>query len=241
MEISNTNKTFGAERADVQRLVYGISHDMGAPLRAVVQLSSMLKERLGNRLDEREGYWLQLIEDSGLHAQKMIESLSIYSRLSTNRQQNRQFKLKKVFEKVLLKLDAEIQQSSAKITIDGEWPEYNGCEDQWLMMVTCLIQNALLYQPKDVGHVPLITVSCSQITENLRIIIEDNGIGVRENLWSVLTTPFKRLQSDSEYPGIGMGLTYCERIAVLHCGTLEIGQSSLGGMAVSYIEKMESI
>jgi len=63
--------------------------------------------------------------------------------------------------------------------------------------------------------------------------VEDNGIGVTENLWPVLTTPFKRMQSDTDYPGIGMGLTYCDRIAELNGTDLTFGLSALGGLAVT--------
>ncbi len=235
IEITGKKHASSDQGADIQKLVYGISHDMSAPLRAVVQLSQMLKIRLGDKLDEKENYWLQLIEDSGCHAQKMIEALLVYSRLSTHRQPDTKFSLQQTLEQALTGLNSQIKEKSANIQITGDWPEFTGCEEQWLQLFTCLLQNSLLYQPNDADHTPQIIICCQINAEQLRISIEDNGIGVKENLWPVLTTPFKRMQSEKDYPGIGMGLTYSERIAKLHGGSLSIGPSSLGGIAVIYL------
>jgi len=223
-----------AKNTSVDNMVYGISHDMGAPLRAVVQLSQMLKKRVGDRLDERESYWLQLIEESGSHAQKMIEALLIYSRLSTNRSPDSSFFIKQTVEQAISALRSEIEKMSADIQIEGEWFEVSGCEEQYLLMFSCLLKNALLYQPKDENHKPCIIIRSKKINGKVQISIEDNGIGVQEKLWEVLSTPFKRLQSEENYSGIGMGLTYCEKIAELHGGALNIGLSSLGGMSITF-------
>ncbi|MFT5397913.1 MAG: two-component system sensor histidine kinase KdpD, partial [Gammaproteobacteria bacterium] len=58
----------------------------------------------------------------------------------------------------------------------------------------------------------------------LQICVEGNGIGVDESQWDAIATPFKRLNSDKDYPGMGMGmgmgmgLALCCRIAQVHGG-----------------------
>lgn len=231
-------KTVNASETDsgVQKMVFGISHDMSAPLRSVVQFSQLLKNRVGDKLDEKEIYWLQLIEEGGIQAQKMIDALLCYSRLSTNRQPDTTFQLNKPLEDTIATLDGLIQQQSASINFEGEWPEYTGCEEHMALFFNYLIHNALLYQPKEKDHKPLINISCTQTNGKLQIRIEDNGIGVQETLHSAITTPFKRMQSNADYAGIGMGLTYCERISELNGASMKIEKSSLGGLAVVYTE-----
>lgn len=223
--------------SSVQKMVYGISHDMGAPLRAVVQFSQMLKNRVGDKLSEKENYWLQLIEESGCHAQKMIEALLIYSRLTTHRPADSQFSLSQPLKQALADLNNIIESKSAIIEISGDWPEYTGCEEQWVMYFNYIIHNAVHYQPKDTEHVPQISIQCLQTNKKIRISIDDNGIGVKENLFDVITTPFKRMQSEKDYSGTGMGLSYCDQIAELHGGEIRFEQSSLGGLSVIYIEE----
>ncbi len=225
--------------SSVQKLIYGISHDMSAPLRAVVQLSQMLKMKAGDKLNDKETYWLQLIEESGSHAQKMIEALLIYSKLTTHRQPDSSFQLIQPLEQAVSALSNITQDKSATIKIEGDWPQYTGCEEQWALLFNCLIHNALLYQSKETENHPQVIIRCEQSKQQLVVSVEDNGIGVQESLWPALTTPFKRMQSDKDYLGLGMGLTYCERIAELHNGNLQIKKSTLGGLAVIYTECLQ--
>jgi len=168
----------------------------------------------------------------------MVETLSVYSRLTTHRPPDSQFTLTKPLKQALTNLNDNIKSTSAIIEIRGNWPKYTGCEEQWLMYFSYVIHIALLYQKNDVEHIPNITIQCIQVEKMLRISIEDNGIGVKENLLDIITIPFKRMQSDKDFPGIGMGLSYCEHIAELHGGELKIGLSSQGGLAVIYAEKL---
>lgn len=218
----------------IQKIVYGISHDMSAPLRAVVQFSQLLKNRLSDRLDEKETYWLQLIEENGSHAQKMIEALLTYSRLSTENLPEESFLLQDVLHRSLSKLDAQITEQSANIVVEGDWPGVLGCEQHWFKLFSEVLRNALLYQPKEINHKPQVTIRCEQSPGQVLVCIEDNGIGVKNTMLDVITTPFKRLHAEQDYPGIGMGLSYCERIAELLGGQLEIVTSASGGLAVTY-------
>lgn len=233
----NTTKSFEVNHSDtnsgVYKLVHGISHDMSAPLRAVVQLTQMLKKRVGDKLDEKETYWLQLIEDSGCHAQKMIEALLVYSRLGNNNEPESEFLLKESIEKIIHEQNDQIQKISAEVRIEGDWPLISGNEARWQQYFSHIVSNALLYQPKQADHKPVVIIRGTPTNTGFTITVEDNGIGVTENLWPVLTTPFKRMQSDTDYPGIGMGLTYCDRIAELNGTDLTFGLSALGGLAVT--------
>ena len=62
-------------------LIDAISHDMGAPLRAVVQFSRLLIEDVSDRLDDEQQHWLQLINENGDKAQAMLSALQRYSKL----------------------------------------------------------------------------------------------------------------------------------------------------------------
>ena len=70
---------------------------------------------------------------------------------------------------------------------------------------------------------------------NRRIEIEvaDDGPGIPEHLREEAVQPFARLDSARarDTGGFGLGLSIVERIARMHGGTLELGQSHLGGLA----------
>ncbi|WP_027859588.1 sensor histidine kinase [Marinobacterium jannaschii] len=219
---------------DLQKLVYGLSHDMGAPLRAVVQFSQLIGRRLDGRLDEKEQYWLALIQENGERAQQMIDALLVFSRLQSQRQPDSSFSLARLIDSVLQKLGRHYDISVVKIG-HVELPEVTGCYGHWQLLLENVLKNALQYHPPEAGHQPQVVLQCLQHQETIQVSVEDNGIGVSDTALELLVTPFKRLQSGHDYEGIGMGLTFCERIVRLNDGALLFAHSPQGGLAVTFI------
>ncbi len=229
------------EQESLQQIVYGISHDMGAPLRSVVRFSELLQTRLDGRLDETERYWLQLVQHSGEKGQAMIDALLRYSRLATQMDTPKSIVLNQlvstVVEEQLRKhlprhYDAD---TSSLCKVTSPLPDIVGSYNHWYLFFSCIIDNAFLYQPlSDSAHIPYIHIYSEKINNITRIIIEDNGIGASSEQRLNLTRPFMRGWSEQDYPGIGMGLAYCDRVAQLHGGLLSFNQSSIGGLAVNY-------
>ncbi len=235
-DMSNNDSVIAAEEDSEREFVYSISHDMGATLRSIIQFSQLLSVRLSDRLDEKETYWLQLIRENGLKAQKMVDTLLVYSRLSSQKMPDSKLNLHDLLRRVLHTHNDEIEKIKASIVISNRLTDIVGCEEHLFLLLSSLIENALLYQPKDKQHNVKLHISCNQINGMLQICVEDNGIGVPEAYWPRLTLPFKRMQAEEDYPGLGMGLAFCKQITKLHGGALSFGLSSMNGFAVIYRE-----
>jgi len=222
--LSSTDERF-------QQWVYALSHDMGAPLRAVVQFSLLLSRKMDERLDEKERYWLHLIHENGALGQSMIEGLLAYSRLSTHSWNfNEEVSLRASLESGVRAL--EMSQDIKPINIDTTELSHTieGNFDLWQQYFAHLLDNSLKYQFPE--STPMIRVSSKQENGYLSILVEDNGVGVKTEKFEDITLPFKRLVSPKDYPGVGMGLSYCQRIAELHKGRLSFSASPLGGLSV---------
>jgi signal transduction histidine kinase len=94
-----------------------------------------------------------------------------------------------------------------------------------------LISNALKFSKNDVP--PVISISSRTITpqeanaRNLKkpvpyieFIVADNGIGFNPEFSEQIFTIFQRLNSKYEYPGTGIGLALCRKIALNHEGEM---------------------
>ncbi|MDE1461909.1 sensor histidine kinase [Spartinivicinus poritis] len=225
------------EEQELDDLAYGISHDIGGCLRGIISFSEMLHKRLAYKLDDKENYWFQLLQDNNNKAQLMINSLLIYSRLHQSKSQtniNLSRLIQQIFKEVKQKYQGDIYKNM-EISMPTHFPVFTGIEEHWRLYYTYIIDNAFLYQPKNSpGHTPKIWVHCSEQPESkFKITVEDNGIGVSDQQLGKLIRPFMREQSEKDYPGIGMGLTLCARIVQLNKGVIELDHSSTGGLAVS--------
>ncbi len=94
-----------------------------------------------------------------------------------------------------------------------------------------LIANALKYQKEDA--IPEVIIS-SRVVDNakVRVEVQDNGIGIKEDHFNDIFTMFKRLHAKNEYEGTGIGLAVCKKIVERHGGT--IGVSSTYGQGSTF-------
>ena len=93
-----------------------------------------------------------------------------------------------------------------------------------------LINNSLKYSNKDVK--PIITIKCEKVlvsTVSLNInsdkkyyklSFSDNGIGFEQQFSESIFTLFKRLHSNENLPGTGIGLAICKKIVENHQGAI---------------------
>ena len=92
-----------------------------------------------------------------------------------------------------------------------------------LRAVGNLISNACKY-----GRTRVV-VAASDDRAQVMIEVDDDGPGIPSEQRRQVFEPFKRLQSDSSYPGAGLGLALVRRISRRLGGEVAISTSPLGG------------
>lgn len=95
------------------------------------------------------------------------------------------------------------------------------------IMLQNLLHNAIKYTP------PRGKITVDLYTENGHIClsIADSGPGINQQKRDRLLQRFYR-DSDSNIPGIGLGLSIVKRIVDIHQGQIQLGVSDLGGLLV---------
>ena len=100
------------------------------------------------------------------------------------------------------------------------------------LLLINLVGNASKYTPEQ-GQIQL---TLQQEGQKVRLLVEDSGPGIAPEEYSRVFERFYRVGGDrhqSGQPGSGLGLAIVQDIALLHQGSLTLGRSVLGGLAVT--------
>ena len=93
-----------------------------------------------------------------------------------------------------------------------------------------LISNAIKYSSEDKS----ITITLDKVNENeIKITIQDQGIGIPENEIKYLLEPFYRASNIGSVKGTGFGMSIVKRFIELHKGHLAITSMLKQGTTVA--------
>lgn len=227
-ELAETNEALRHSNEELAQYAYVASHDLQEPLRKIRMFASMLGERepLGSHNTTLAGKIGQAAERMSL----LIRDLLEFSRLLKSDALMRPVDLKDLVNVVVNDFELIVQEKGA-IVETGPMPVIEAIGLQMNQLFYNLIGNALKFSRP--GVVPRIRVSSRPLTpEELRvhlskpqpagryhlICVEDNGIGFDKRYAEQIFEIFKRLQGREIYPGSGIGLALCRRIAGNHGG-----------------------
>lgn len=195
-------------------LLYGVSHDLGAPLRHVSEFSKLLRHSAQDRLSEKELQWLDFMQSAGEQSQQMLQGLLSASRILSDSDSNltEDCSLQQVVEdcwQQLLQPHASgASRDVSRITFtnltDGHRLSANST-----MLSQCLHEllcNAVYFQQPGDHHPCWIRVEAHEDEVGVLLRVIDNGIGIDEKLCQNIMRPFKRLRPDLHPNGLGLGL-----------------------------------
>ena len=128
---------------------------------------------------------------------------------------------------IIKDLDVTIKEKKANIEA-AILPVVEGNPIRLRQLFTNLLGNALKYSKKDVT--PHINIRAENSNNHVAIKVKDNGIGFEEEYKEKIFGLFERLHTRGQYPGTGIGLSICKRIAELHHGSIS-AISTLGEYA----------
>jgi len=115
-----------------------------------------------------------------------------------------------------------LQNKNGKIDVSYKADEPNviGNFDHLTNVFVNILDNALKYSE----NVPIIKISTKTIDDYLKIIIEDNGIGMDKSTKRLIFDKFYRKERGNihDVKGHGLGLSYVKKIIDLHRGKIEL-------------------
>lgn len=204
-----------ADNGELDRLLFAIGHDLQAPLNSLHSNAQWLGERLAGADPETESVVRELAALAG-RMQQMLDGLLELSTLRAGVREPELVELEEVLDDAMANLKSDIDRAGATIEVQP-LPSLVVNRQQILQVFQNLLANALKFRGV---RVPRIRVSAQETRESLRILFEDNGIGIDPKDLSRIFGMFQRLHGEREYPGLGIGLALCQQIVRGHGGEL---------------------
>jgi signal transduction histidine kinase len=183
---------------------------MRAPLRAIQSFGQILSEDAKSRLIEKDTAILSKMVSAAGRLDRLIQEVLVYTRLS---KQELTPAVIEVGEMVndLIDERPEFQPPAADVRFKGTSLKIVAHDASFAQCVGNLLHNAVKFVPKD--RTPVVRVTTERHDNMVRVIIEDNGIGIDEAGQRRLFQMFQRIVSPGDYDGTGVGLALVRKAA----------------------------
>ncbi len=205
-----------------------VSHELRTPLNAMIGFSSLIRDGVLGTVSEQQAHPLDIIHRSG---QQLLDLVTEILDLTSIEAGNLKVEVGPQGLRPLLEEQCEsLQVQAAERGIElrpvqcDEILEVLVDRRRFSQVMRNLLSNAVKFT--DTGHV---AVTARRISGDVRINVQDTGIGIAPDQLSLLFQPFARVRGSSAgvRPGTGLGLAICRRIVEAMGG--QIGVDSTVG------------
>lgn len=214
--LGRANAELARSNQELQQFAYIASHDLQEPLRAIGGFSGLLARRYRSQLDTQAQEYLDFLSAAATRMQRMIVDLLDYSRLGHEPRPFQPVHLRDALDAALSLLQTAVQELGVEFLI-GDLPTVQGDSQQLTQLFQNLVGNALKFHSDE----PLsIMISGRRSGSEWVVSVRDNGIGIEPEKAADVFQIFRRLHSQEQYPGTGIGLAVCKRIVERHRGRI---------------------
>jgi len=238
VERSNLNRAIAEQRKALEVFARVVVHDMKAPTQSILGFAKLIEAFLSKDQFDREKVVVQShrIVEGAQRMNRLLDQLHTYTQADAQ-PKFETLLLDKLIADVLANLDSIIRSRSVRIHYD-HLPMICGDHAQLSQLLQNLISNGIKYCRADK---PEIAIQAEHQSETGDCIVEirDNGIGIPKDHWEDIFEPFKRLHSNGDYEGTGLGLATCKKIVERHGG--EIWCRSRPGEGTSFFFSLPAV
>ena len=191
-----------------------VSHEIQSPLNTIISYLSILKEETFD-MNETSKVSINAIEKASYKMKNYMNALIDYTNIGKNSTKEKII-IEPFFKHLEKKLSPLIEQNQTELDIVSETNFLIGYKKELQILLFNIIENALKFRKKE------STTKIKIIEQNNEVVIsiKDNGIGIAEENFEIIFDAFKKLHSQDDFPGSGMGLTICKKIVELHKGKI---------------------
>lgn len=204
----------------MEEFSYSVSHDLRAPLRAMQGYASALLEDYQGKVLDSEGVdYLQRIANAGLRMDRLTRDVLVYSKIPRTSLQLHAVPLDKLVSDIALQY-SENKTQGTEIAVETPLLPVIGNDSFLAQAISNLVDNAVKFTSP--GKTPQIRIWTEAREGNVRLWVEDNGIGVRPEHQKRIWGMFERVHPQTKFDGTGIGLAIVRKTIERMNGTMGV-------------------
>jgi two-component system, sensor histidine kinase and response regulator len=206
--IQKLNDELKDANSELEAFSYTVSHDLRAPLRCISGYAEVLLEDYGSRLDDEGRSHLLALDRASKRMDALTRDLLAYGRVARETVTLEAVPLQPLLDAVI-SLNGSGNALPANFIIE---PELLPVMGQSFLLEQCLgnlINNATKFVAT--GVTPKVRIRTEPRGCQVRIWIEDNGIGIDEAYHGKIFNMLERVGDLQRYEGTGIGLAIVHR------------------------------
>ncbi len=216
-KIEKRTKELTLANEELTAFSYSLSHDLRAPLRRIDGFSQILFEDYNQSIGDQGKQYIARIRKATQKMSLLIDEVISLAKVSRTSLKITRVNLSDLAKSIINNLQSVDPSRNVEIHIQ---PDMITDADPTLMEIVLqnLFENSWKYTAKNIeAKIEFGTTDSSGLKG---YYIRDNGVGFDEKYEKELFTPFRRLHSESEFEGTGIGLATVKRIIHRHNGII---------------------
>jgi PAS domain S-box-containing protein len=208
-ELSELNK-------ELETFSYSVSHDLRAPLRHTAGFLALLRNHLGNKVDDEGVRFFDRIAAATTRMGQLIDDLLAFSQMGRAALRHARTDLRTIASQVIKDLTSEMDGRVVNWNI-GVLPEVNADPALMRQVLMNLFSNAVKYtRTRERAE---IEFQCQKDDARESVFfVRDNGVGFDMQFADKLFGIFERLHDSDQFEGTGIGLANVQRMVTRHGG-----------------------
>jgi len=210
-----------AELQSVSAEREALSYNLHAPLRSMQGYADILMNEYSEKIDAQGRTYLGRIAAATGRMDRLIRDVLAYNRVPGNEPALEPVNLEKLISNVIDSYP-HLQAPAARISVSGNLPAVLGNEGAVSQCLTNLLGNAVKFVGPDIQ--PWVRIWAEEVADArpdlalsasgnapsfVRIFIQDNGIGIPEEMHKMIFIMFQRVSKN--YVGTGIGLAIVKK------------------------------
>jgi len=238
--ILNVLEDFAEQKTELEKVnkeldgfVHIVSHDLRTPLRGISSFITFLEEDYKDKLGKEGQEFIDEIRNGADRLGDLIDDLLTLSRISRIKNPYETVDIQALIDSVLESIKHDIKTHRVGLKIHDQLPTVVCDRVKMAQVFLNLINNGIKFSSKNNRECPKIEIGFTERSDSFEFYVKDNGIGIDPQYHEQIFGVFRRLHTEKEFEGTGVGLSIVKKVIDDHGGRIWI-ESQLGQGACFY-------